>query len=404
MEQADVLVVGGGMAGLTCAIESSEVGRKVVLVERGPCIGGRIVQMHKYFPKLCPPTCGFEINLKRIRKNRNIDVLTLSKVEKVTGKKGNYEVTIRQLPRLVNDNCTACGECEKVCPVTRSDDFNYGLSETKAIYLPHQMAYPMRFAIDGNVCDRCGACVKACKYEAIDLEMEARTHTVRVPSIVVATGWKPYDASKIDNLKYGIYKDIVTNVQFERMAALNGPTKGKILRPSDNKEPNSVIFVQCAGSRDENHLPYCSAVCCLASMKHATYIREQNPNANAYIFYIDIRTPGVYEDFYTKVSQNPGVTFIKGKVADITQNEEGRLVARAEDVLSGKQTSQTADLIVLACGMVPEGCDNLPVDVDQNGFMIAGDLYPVGVAKRPIDVSGTTQDATAAALLAMQKP
>lgn len=403
MEQADVLVIGGGIAGLTCAIETSEVDRKVVLVERNPYLGGRVVQMNKYFPKLCPPICGLEINLRRIRNNQNIDVLTLSKAEKISGKKGDYEVIIRRAPRFVNDNCTACGECEKVCPVERSNDFNYGLTNTKAIYLCHQMAYPMQYVIDGDACDKCGACIEACKYGAIDLEMEAKTRTVRVSSIVIATGWKPYDASRIDNLKYGLYKDIVTNVQFERMAALNGPTNGKILRPSDNKEPESIVFVQCAGSRDENHLPYCSAVCCLASIKQATYIREQNPNSKVYIYYIDIRAPGRYEDFYTKVIQDENVTFIKGKVADITRNEEGGLVVRAEDILSAKLTSQAADLVVLACGMVPEGGENLPIDIDEYGFMIPGDLYPVGVAKRPMEVSGTTQDATAAALLAIQK-
>lgn len=403
MEKSDVLVVGGGIAGLTCAIETSEVGRKVVLVERNPYLGGRVVQMNKYFPKLCPPICGLEINLRRIRNNHNIEILTLSQVEKVSGKKGDYEVTIRQAPRFVNDNCTACGECEKVCPVERSNDFNYGLSNTKAVYLSHSMAYPMHYVIDADACDKCGACVEACKYAAIDLNMEAKTQTIRVSSIVIATGWKPYDASRIDNLKYGFYKDIVTNVQFERMAAPNGPTNGKILRPSDNKEPESVVFVQCAGSRDENHLPYCSSVCCLASMKQATYIREQNPNAKVYIFYIDIRTPGRYEDFYIKISQDKNVTFIKGKAADITRNEGGGLVVCAEDILSAKLTSQEADLVVLACGMVPEGGKNLPIDIDAYGFMIPGDLYPVGLAKRPMEVSGTTQDATATALLAIQK-
>ncbi|MFH0774935.1 MAG: CoB--CoM heterodisulfide reductase iron-sulfur subunit A family protein [bacterium] len=401
-KQVDVLVIGGGIAGITTSLEASETGRKVVLVERNPYLGGRVTQMNKYFPKLCPPICGLEMNLRRIRSNPNIEVLTLSKIEKVQGKKGGYEVTIKQDPRFTNDNCTACGACERVCPVERSDEFNFGLTKTKAIYLPHQMSHPMQYVIDGNSCVKCGACVEACKYGAIDLEMEAKSQTIRVPSIVVATGWKPYDASRIDNLKYGVYKDIVTNMQFERMSAVNGPTNGKILRPSDNKEPERIVFVQCAGSRDENHLPYCSAVCCLASMKQATYIREQNPNSKVTIFYIDIRALGRYEDFYNKVSSDGNVTFIKGKVADITEDKDG-LVVSAEDILSGKKTHQKADLVVLACGMVPEDKENLPILIDEYGFMIPGDIYPVGVAKRPMEVAGTTQDATAAALLAIQK-
>ena len=403
MKQTDILVIGGGIAGITTSLEASETGRRVVLVERNPYLGGRVVQMNKYFPKLCPPICGLEMNLRRMRNNPNIEVLTLSRIEKVSGKKGDYEVTIRSTPRFVNDNCTACGVCEKVCPVERPDEFNLCLTKTKSIYLPHHIAYPMQYVIDSHSCTRCAACLQACPYKAIDLEMETTRQIINVSSIVIATGWKPYDASRIDNLKYGAYKDIVTNMQFERMAAVNGPTNGKILRPSDNKEPERIVFVQCAGSRDENHLPYCSAVCCLASMKQATYIREQNPNSKVYIFYIDIRALGRYEDFYTKVSSDENVTFIKGKVADITE-DKGGLVVLAEDILSSKKTYQSADLVVLACGMSPEGCENLPISVDEYGFMLPGDnLYPVGVAKRPMEVAATTQDATAAALLAIQK-
>jgi len=405
MEKADILVIGGGIGGLTTAIEASETGRKVVLVEKNPYLGGRVVQMNKYFPKLCPPTCGLEMNLRRIRQNSNIEILTLSEVEKISGKKGDYEITIKVAPRYVNEACTACGECEKVCPTERPDEFNYGLCNTKAIYLPFQVAHPMQYVIDSDACSKCGTCVEACKFGAIDLDMEAQTTTVKVSSIVVATGWKPYDAKKIDNLKYGIYEDIVTNVQLERMAAANGPTNGKILRPSDNKEPQSIAFVQCAGSRDEKHLRYCSAVCCLASMKEATYIREQNPNSRVYIFYIDRRASGRYEDFYAQVEADENVTFIKGKVADIIENKAGLMVC-AEDILSGTKASQAVDMVVLATGMVPE--TDLPIDInsDEYGFMLTDEIkgiYPTGVAKGPSEVSGVTRDATAAALKAMQK-
>jgi quinone-modifying oxidoreductase subunit QmoA len=261
--KADTLVVGGGIAGITTAIETAEVGKHVVLIEKEPSLGGRVAGMNQYFPKLCPPTCGIEINLKRIRSNPYIKILTLATIEKISGSPGNYEVTIKLQPRYVNHKCTCCGECEKVCEIERDNDFNFGLDKTKAIFLPHLMAYPPRYVVDPQYAgdEKMKKCVEACEYDAIELDMEPKTITANFGAIVWATGWKPYDAKKIDNLGYGQYENVVTNLVMERLAAENGPTQGKILRPSDQKEITKIGFVQCAGSRDENHLPYCSAVC-----------------------------------------------------------------------------------------------------------------------------------------------
>ncbi len=288
--QAETLVVGAGAAGITTAIETAEVGKKVLLVERNPSIGGRVAAMNQYFPKLCPPQCGLEINLKRIRSNPNVRVLTLAEVTKVTGSAGDYEVQITLNPRYVTDKCTCCGECEKVCDIERDNEFNHGINKSKAIYLPHLMAYPHRYVVDPQFAgdDRMKKCVDACEYGAIDLDMKPRTITAKVGAIVWATGWKPYDANKLDNLGFGQFPNVITNVMIERYASDNGPTGGKIIRPSDGGEVKKVGFVQCAGSRDENHLPYCSAICCLASMKHATYIRDQYPDAEIHMFYIDV--------------------------------------------------------------------------------------------------------------------
>ncbi len=315
-DNKSVCVVGGGISGMTTAIEAAEVGYEVYLIEKSPSLGGRVVQMNQYFPKLCPPQCGIEINYKRIRVNPKIRYFTLAEVEKISGTPGNFDVTIRLNPRYVNDKCTACNKCVEVCPVGRSSDYNYAMDKTKAIYLAHEMAFPMKYVIDDKVClkEQCAKCVAACKYDAIELSMKPKTFNINVGSVVLATGWSPYDAAKIDNLKYGIYKNVVRNVEMERLAAPNGPTKGKILRPSDKKEIKSIAFVQCAGSRDENHLAYCSSICCLASMKQATYVRSQYPDADIYIFYIDIRATGRFEDFYTKVQADNKISFIKGKV------------------------------------------------------------------------------------------
>jgi len=408
--QADTLVVGGGIAGMTTAVETAEVGKHVILLEREPSLGGRVAAMNQYFPKLCPPTCGMEINLKRMRPNSNIRVLTLASVEKVSGSPGNYEVQIKLNPRYVNAKCTACGECEKVCDIERENDFNYGMDKTKAIYLPHLLAFPSRYVIDPvHVGDeRMKKCVEACDYDAIELDMQPRTITAKVGAIVWATGWKPYDAARIDNLGFGQYANVVTNVMMERCASETGPTKGRIVRPSDGKEVSKVGFVQCAGSRDENHLPYCSSVCCLASMKQAQYIRERYPDAEIHLFYIDVRSPGRMEDFYVKVQEDEKFFFHRGKVGRITENPETKnLVLEAENTLTGQMTKTEVDLAVLATGMVPNTVDDKPplnTPLDEYGFIVPDGtdcVIGAGVAVRPVDVQAVVQDATGAALKAI---
>ncbi|MBD3402397.1 FAD-dependent oxidoreductase [candidate division GN15 bacterium] len=407
---AETLVVGGGISGITTAIESAEVGRNVILVERKPFIGGRVMSTNQYFPKLCPPSCGIEINLKRLRGTDKVRVLTLAEIESVTGEPGNYQVTIKLNPRFVNDKCTLCGECEKVCEIERDNELNYGLDKTKAIYLPHMMAYPHRYVVDPEYAgdERMKKCVEACAYDAIELDMQPRTITATVKAVVWATGWKPYDATKIDNLGYGRIPNVVTNVVMERMASESGPTQGKILRPSDQKEITKIGFVQCAGSRDENHLPYCSAVCCLASMKQATYIREQYPEADVHMFYIDVRSPGRFEDFYVRVQEDEKFHFHRGKVGKITEDPStGNVILEAENTLTGEINKVECDMAVLATGMVPTAVDEPPpleTPVDEFGFIIADGgrgVIGTGSALRPMDVAASIQDATGAALKAI---
>ncbi|MCZ6562966.1 MAG: heterodisulfide reductase subunit A, partial [Deltaproteobacteria bacterium] len=225
-----------------------------------------------------------------------------------------------------------------------------------------------------------------------------------------ATGWKPYDATRIDNLGFGRYADVITNMMMERLAAPNGPTKGKIVRPSDGKEVNSVAFIQCAGQRDETHLGYCSGICCLGSLKQATYVREKNPNSRAYIFYIDLRTPGTYEFFSKKVLSDENISAMKGKVAKILEDSSSKeLVVEAEDILSTQKFRVKVDLVVLATGMVPnmeEKRPTAPMGFDKDHFIVpdesAPGIYAAGCARGPVDVSTAAQDATAAALKAIQ--
>jgi quinone-modifying oxidoreductase subunit QmoA len=369
-----ILVVGGGISGLTTALEAAEVGSDVFLVERNPYMGGRVAQLNQYFPKLCPPSCGLEINFKRIKNNRKIRMYNMTEVKSITGSAGSYQVTLETKPRYVNNNCTACNACVDACPEERDNEFNFNMDKTKAIYKPHDMAFPMKYAIDMDACTQCGKCKEACKYDAVDLEMETKTFTLDVSSIVWATGWNPYDANNMDNLKFSDSDAIVTNMMMERMSAPNGPTEGKILRPGDNKEPESFAFVQCAGSRDENHLEYCSYICCMASLKQITYIRERYPEAKITVFYIDMRTPGKYEKFREKVMADENVHFIKGKVADIIPEADGSVTVVAENAVTGEKVREKVDMAILATGMQPaiqaEGT-SLGVQMDNNGFVLS---------------------------------
>lgn len=403
-----VLVVGGGISGLTAALEAAEVGKDVFLIEKNPYMGGRVAQLNQYFPKLCPPSCGLEINFKRLKNNRRIRMYTLTEVKSVSGSVGNFQVTLETKPRFVNNNCTACNACVDACPEERSNAFNFNLDKTKAIYKAHDMAFPMKYVIDMDACSKCGKCVEACAYQAVELDMVAKTFTVDVSSIVWATGWNPYDATKMTNLKFGSSPAIVTNMMLERLAAPGGPTDGKILRPGDNKEPSSFAFVQCAGSRDENHLEYCSYICCMASLKQITYIREQYPEAQVTVFYIDLRSPGKYEKFRDKLMADKKVTFIKGKVAEIIPEEDGGVTVVAENALTTEKVRVKVDMAVLATGMEPAAKSigaQFGLQLDRNGFVIADadkGMLAAGCAKKAADVVTSTQNSTAAALKAIQ--
>ena len=411
-EHKKVLVIGGGFSGLTAAVETAEAGFEVIIVEKTPYFGGRVTQLNKYFPKLCPPNCGLEMNYKRIKNSGDITFYTLAEVEKISGQEGNYDVTIKLSPRFVNDKCVGCNACAEACPVEMPNEFNFGLNTTKAAYITHNQAFPFLYAIDAKHCkgSACAKCVEACKYDAIDLGMKPETINVNVGSVVLATGWDIYDIAKLDNLGGGKIKNVISNMQMERIASPNGPTGGKVLRPSDNKPAKNIAFVQCAGSRDENHLPYCSYICCMASMKQATYIREQYPDSKARIFYIDLRTPGRYEQFYWKVKDDPNVSFTKGKVANITEDPETKdVIVEAEDIMAGKKIKARFDMVVLAAGMVPSTkAAKIPGDVSYtpDGFVAAASLkrgiYAVGTLKSPVDVARSVQDATGVAIKSIQ--
>ena len=408
-----ILVVGGGISGLTAALEAAECGKQVILVEKNPTVGGRVSQLYKYFPKLCHPKCGMEINLQRLKANKRVRLMTMTEVTAVSGDTGNYSVTLKTRPRYVNENCTSCGACGEAVEARFDDEYNYGLGKRKGAYLPHNQAHPQRYVLDARIigtpdADKAKA---ACKYGAIDLDMQEQENTLNVGAIIWATGWKPYDAAKIQPYGYDRIPNVITSVEFERMLDPFGPTGGKILRPGDGKEAKDVAFIQCAGSRDKNHLAHCSRICCMASLKQTTYLRERyGDDAKGTVYYIDIRAIDRIDDFYQKVQEDPNISFVKSKVANITEDKAtGNPVLHGVDTEGYHRYSNPHELVVLAIGMepsVPKSVFPANVVVNESGFVeldeANGGFFAAGCSSDALDVNRAVQSATASALRAIQ--
>lgn len=388
-----IIVVGGGIAGITAAVELAEAGHQVSLVEKDPYLGGNVSRFNNYFPKLCPPSCGLEINFRRIRSNPRIRVYTGAEVKTICGKEGDFSVKIRLSPRLVNMQCTSCGLCAEVCP-------------EDAAFVPGGLAFPMKYCIDPLLCKReaCGKCLEVCKFDAIQLSATEGEIDLQAGRVIMATGWKLYDAARLDGYRYKEEADIITNLEFEEMLAACTRDNKKLLRPSDQKAPVRIAFVQCAGSRDQNHLPYCSAVCCSASIKQALTLTGMNPEIQSEIFYIDLRVSGRNESLVKKAEQHKQLRLTKGKVGRIHQGADGPIL-ELEDILSGEKRKESFDMVVLAMGMQPNAIKG-SMALNQEGFLLdeqeAG-ISVAGTCKRPMDVSSTVKDASASAIKSLHR-
>jgi quinone-modifying oxidoreductase, subunit QmoA len=411
MAEKKILIVGGGISGISAAVEAAEVGHEVVLIEREPYLGGRVVGMHQYFPKLCPPTCGLEINYQRLKNNPRIRVLTLAEVVNVAGGPGDFTVTVRVKPRYVTGAAPLAKAHFDAVVSEVPDGYNLGLKTRKALSLPHPMAFPYQYQLDKEALTAAelDALAAAEPKAALDLDMKTRAIEFKAGAIIIATGWKPFDAGKMPDLGFGRFPNVINNVQLERFCAPTGPTGGKVVRPSDHQAPRKVAFVQCVGSRDENHLPYCSGVCCMATLKHCRYVRALLPEAEITVYYIDIRPISRLEKFYLDLLQDDQIKFVKGMVPRITEAAGNRPVLHVEEIMNGRRAEVEADLAVLAAGMVPNTADEklpgIDAGYDDYGFVAdrpGSGLIGAGCVHRPLDVSGSVKDATAAALKAIQ--
>jgi heterodisulfide reductase subunit A len=358
------LIVGAGIAGIQAALEIADAGFPVYLVEREPSIGGHMAQFDKTFPTLDCSACILTPKMVDVGNHPNITMLTYSEVQKVDGYVGNFAVTIKKRARYIKtEDCTGCGICWEKCPKKVIDDkFEAGLGYRKAVYTPFPQAVPKYPVIDDVNCTyyikgTCKACEKFCPTNAIDFNQKDEIITVEVGNIILATGWDLFDARRVPNYGYGRLANVFTNLEFERLSNSAGPTGGNIVLRDGKTTPKSVGIIHCVGSRDKNYNNYCSAICCMQSLKFAHLVHEKT-GATVYNFYIDIRTPAkAYDEFYQRIIEE-GTLFVRGKVAEVTDaarnpGEEGKLIVQVEDTLVGKQRRIPVDMVILSAGLEP---------------------------------------------------
>ena len=419
------LVIGGGIAGIQTALDVADAGFEVDIVEKEPTIGGRMAQLDKTFPTLDCAACILTPKMVEAAQSEKINIISYAELEKVTGYVGNFTATIRKKARYIDETkCTGCGVCTEKCPSRKGlNAFNMGLNTRGAVYIPFAQAIPNVAVIDSANCihfrtGKCGLCEKNCSAGAIKFDQQDEYLERQYGAIIVATGFKPIDASAFDEFAYTQSKDVVTSLEFERIMNAAGPTKGQLVRPSDGKHPHEIVFIQCVGSRCSQDAtkgkPYCSKICCMYTAKHAMLVREKYPDVKVHVFYIDERTPGKgFDEFYRRAVEQYDVDYIKGMVGKVSV-EGDHLNVQGSDLLLNEQVHISADMVVLATAIEPDPTARalgtmLTASMDTNDFFTEAHpkLRPVesptagvflsGVCQGPKDIPETVAQASAAA-------
>ncbi len=421
------LVIGGGIAGIQAALDIADGGQEVVIVEKEPSIGGNMARLSETFPTMDCSQCILTPKMVEAELHDKISLYTYSEVEKVDGYIGNFSVTIKKKAKFVDEStCTGCGECWEKCPFKADSEFELGLSKRKVIYTPFPQAVPNIPVIDKTRCpkilkDKCGLCAKVCGPQSIDFTQEDQLVTEEFGAIVVATGYELMPNKDFGEYGYGKITDVISGMQFERLASASGPTGGAIRRPSDNTEPKNVVFIQCAGSRDEKRgVSYCSKICCMYTAKHTMLYRHKVHDGQAYVFYMDIRSGGKrYEEFVRGAIEHDGAMYLRGRVSRVYE-KDGKVIIQGADTLSGSQVEIEADMVVLATALVSRpGADTvaqtLGIGYDKYKFYneyhpklkpvetVTAGIFLAGTCVGPMDIpeSVSQGSATASKVLAL---
>ncbi len=412
----DVLVIGAGIAGEESALKLADMGFKVALVEKEPSIGGKMILLSKVFPTLDCAACITTPKVSETARHPNIQVLTMTEPESIIkNEDGSFSAVLRKRPRyVVEKDCTGCQECETVCPVIVKDQFQFDMVGRKAVYIPFNIANPRVALIDIDNCILCGACEQKCPSDCIDFTQEEEILNLKVRSVVIATGFNLFDPKKIQRYGYGTYSNVITSMQMERQLAPTRPFNN-ILRPSDGKIPEKIAYIFCTGSRDHTvGNPICSQVCCMYSSKQAQLLMGALPMADITLYYIDVRAFGKgFNEFYTQTA-DMGAAYVKGKIAMVSEKENGNLILRYENFITGQVTESEHDLVVLSVGLlanpaIKKAFINEDLQIDQLNYIMQPRMllhpshtsipgvFVAGTATAPMDIPDTIMSAGAAA-------